>query len=157
MQLGLNSCGSLGQTSLSVGSQQIPKHSFFSRNTYKKLVSSSHGCIFEAPKTISVHTQVCYSCQNCSSNQGTEMLLLFVVHLPKCSRIPQRKFRIVGTHYDSEDIQKMHAKNSSVTLKILCCSQSGDQKKKKAYIKRIPKHLELLLAKKPTVFWIRSG
>lgn len=131
MQLGLNSCGSLGQTSLSVGSQRIPKHSFFSRNTYKKLVSGSHGCIFEAPKTISVHTQVCYSCQNCSSNQGTEMLLLFVVHLPKCSRIPQRKFRIVGTHYNSEDIQKMHAKNSSVTLKILCCSQSWDQKKKK--------------------------
>lgn len=83
--------------SFCIESQQISKHSFFSRNTHKKLVSRSHGCIFETPKTISVHTEVCYSCQNCSSNQGTEMLLLLVVHLPKCSRIPQRKFRIVGT------------------------------------------------------------
>lgn len=48
----------------------------------------------------------------------------------------------------------MHDKNSNITLKILCCFQRRKKKKKKknAYIKWVPKHLELLLAKKEKFF-----
>lgn len=51
------------------------------------------------------------------------MLLLFVVHLPKCSRTPQRKFRIVGTTTAVQTFEKCMIKDSNITLKIPCCFQ----------------------------------
>lgn len=69
------------------------------------------------------------------------MLLLFVVHLPKCSRIPQRKFRIVGTTTTVEIFEKCMIKNSNITLKIPCCFQR-EKGKKREKIKAIIKQSE---------------
>lgn len=117
MQRGLNSCRTWGQTSFYIGSQQIPKHSFFQQKYLQEIsfkISWVH--TWGSKDYICTHTSMLFMPELLIQSRNGNAIIVcgsFTQMLPNTTTEIQNSW----DHYDRENIQKMHDKNSNITLK----------------------------------------